>query len=109
MQAHARPGTGARGVIALAEQAADEWFRRRPDCAPRQETMSRESKKKSLSYRVTTPEERIRREVEIEQRSARILALKAQGLNYATIAIRLGLSASTVSRLAREYVQSARN
>ncbi len=69
--------------------------------------MSKESKKRSLSYRVTTPEERARREAEIERRSARIMALKARGLNYATIAIRLGLSASTVSRLAREYVERA--
>jgi transposase len=69
--------------------------------------MSKESKKRSLSYRVTTPEERTRREAEIERRSAHIMALKARGLNYATIAIRLGLSASTVSRLAREYVERA--
>ena len=69
--------------------------------------MSKESKKRSLSYRVTTPEERARREAEIERRSAHIMALKARGLNYATIAIRLGLSASTVSRLAREYVEQA--
>ncbi|EIM29842.1 helix-turn-helix domain-containing protein [Microvirga lotononidis] len=71
--------------------------------------MSRESKKRSLSYRVTTPEERARREAEIERRSSHIMALKARGLNYATIAVRLGLSASTVSRLAREYAQRAQN
>ncbi|SCY57722.1 helix-turn-helix domain-containing protein [Microvirga guangxiensis] len=71
--------------------------------------MSKESKKRSLSYRVTTPDERTRREAEIERRSERIMALKAHGLNYATIAIRLGLSASTVSRLAREYVQRAQS
>ena len=71
--------------------------------------MSKESKKSSLSYRVTTPEERTRHEAVISRRSEHIMALKARGLNYATIAIRLGLSASTVSRLAREYAQRAPN
>ncbi len=69
--------------------------------------MSRESKKKSLSYRVTTPEERARRQEEIARRTELIVTLKAQGLNYATIGIRLGLSPSTVSRIAREYTQPA--
>ncbi len=65
--------------------------------------MSKESKKRSLSYRVTTPEERIKRQAENEERSERIIALRAQGLNYVTIALRMGLSTSTVSRIAREY------
>jgi len=65
--------------------------------------MSKESKKRSLSYRVTTPEERIKRQAENEKRSERIIALRAQGLNYVTIALRMGLSTSTVSRIAREY------
>lgn len=69
--------------------------------------MSRESKKRSLSYRVTTPEERTRRREEVARRTERIITLKAQGLNYATIGIRLGLSPSTVSRIAREYTQQA--
>jgi DNA-binding NarL/FixJ family response regulator len=69
--------------------------------------MSKESKKRSLSYRVTTPEERAKRQAENEKRSERIMALEAQGLNYATIAVRLGLSASTVSRLAREHSRPA--
>ena len=58
-----------------------------------------------MSYRVTTPEERARRQAELEWRSERIMALKAQGLNYVTIGNRLGLSSSTVSRIAREYAQ----
>ena len=33
------------------------------------------------------------------------MMLKAQGLNYAIIAYRLGLSASQVSKIAREYSQ----
>jgi hypothetical protein len=37
------------------------------------------------------------------------MALKAQGLNYTTIGIRLGLSSSTVSRVAREYSQHAQD
>ncbi|QRM35963.1 helix-turn-helix domain-containing protein [Microvirga sp. VF16] len=69
--------------------------------------MSKESKKRSLSYRVTTPEERARRRDETGKRTERIMTLKAQGLNYATIGIRLGLSPSTVSRIAREYTQQA--
>lgn len=69
--------------------------------------MSRESKMKSLSYRVTTHEERARRRDEIKKRTERIMALKAQGLNYATIGIRMGLSPSTVSRIAREHAQRA--
>jgi DNA invertase Pin-like site-specific DNA recombinase len=67
--------------------------------------MSKEAKKRSLSYRVTTPEERARRQAENEKRSERIKTLKAQGLNYSTIAIRLSLSSSTVSRIAREHGQ----
>jgi DNA-directed RNA polymerase specialized sigma subunit len=71
--------------------------------------MSKESKKRSLSYRVTTPEERAKRQAGIEKRSERILALRAQGPNYATIGIRLGLSSSTVSRIARECIQQMRD
>jgi DNA-binding NarL/FixJ family response regulator len=69
--------------------------------------MSRESKKRSLSYRVRTAEERARHEAEIMKRTERIMMLKAQGLNYATIGIRLGLSPSTVSRIARECTRQA--
>jgi transcriptional regulator with XRE-family HTH domain len=32
------------------------------------------------------------------------MMLKAQGLNYATIACRLGLSPSQVSKIARDYI-----
>lgn len=71
--------------------------------------MSEVSRKSILSYRVTTPEERAKRKAEIEIRSERIIALRAQGLSYATIAIRLGLSAGSVSRIAREYSQQARD
>jgi DNA-binding NarL/FixJ family response regulator len=71
--------------------------------------MSKKSKKRSLSYRVTTPEERARRQAENERRSERIMTLKAQGLNHSTIAIRLGLSSSTVSRIAREHGQQVRD
>ena len=67
--------------------------------------MSKESKKRSLSYRVSTPEERARRQSEIEKRSERIMALKAQGLNFSTIAVRMGLSSSSVSRIAREHAR----
>jgi DNA-binding NarL/FixJ family response regulator len=69
--------------------------------------MSSESKKKSLSYRVSTPEERAKRQAENARRSERIMALKAQGLNYATIGIRMGLSPSTVSKIARTQNQQA--
>ena len=106
---HEHPGKAAPAVISRLQSerppngvAAARW------CVHRQDIMSRESKKRSLSYRVTTSEERAQRETEIERRSAHIVALKARGLNYATIAIRLGLSASTVSRLAREYTQRTR-
>jgi hypothetical protein len=54
--------------------------------------MSKESKKKSLSYRVSTPEERAKRRAEINKRCEYIMMLKAQGLNYATIAFRLVMS-----------------
>ncbi|MBM6581719.1 hypothetical protein ILT44_16090 [Microvirga sp. BT689] len=67
--------------------------------------MSKESKKKSLSYRVSTPEERARRQAEVNKRCEYIMQLKAQGLNYATIACRLGLSSSQVSKIARDYGQ----
>jgi DNA-binding CsgD family transcriptional regulator len=67
--------------------------------------MSKESKKKSLSYRVSTPEERAKRQAEVNKRCEYIMLLKAQGLNYATIACRLGLSPSQVSKIAREYSQ----
>jgi DNA-binding NarL/FixJ family response regulator len=67
--------------------------------------MSKESKKRSLSYRVTTPEERARRQSEIEKRAERIMVLKAQGLNFSTIAVRMGLSSSSVSRIAREHAR----
>ena len=67
--------------------------------------MSKESKKRSLSYRVSTPEERARRQSEIEKRSERIMVLKAQGLNFSTIAVRMGLSSSSVSRIAREHAR----
>lgn len=69
--------------------------------------MSKELKTKSSNYRVTTHEERARRRDENRKRKERIMALKAQGLNYATIGIRLGLSPSTVSRIAREFAQQA--
>ena len=69
--------------------------------------MSKESKKRSLSYRVRSPEERARHEADLMKRTERIMMLKAQGLNYATIGIRLGLSPSTVSRIAREGIQQA--
>ncbi len=62
-------------------------------------------KTNSLSYLVTTHEERAKRRDEVRKRTERIMALKAQGLNYATIGIRMGLSPSTVSRIAREYAQ----
>jgi len=45
------------------------------------------------------------RQTELERRSERIVVLKAQGLSCATIGIRLGLSASTVRRIAREHSQ----
>ncbi|MBM1173529.1 helix-turn-helix domain-containing protein [Microvirga arabica] len=67
--------------------------------------MNKESKKKSLSYRVSTPEERAKRQAEVNKRCEYIMLLKAQGLNYATIACRLGLSPSQVSKIARDYVQ----
>ena len=67
--------------------------------------MSKESKKRSLSYRVSTPEERARRQSEIEKRSERIMSLKARGLNFSTIAVRMGLSSSSVSRIAREHAR----
>jgi len=67
--------------------------------------MKKESKRRSLSYRVSTPEERARRRAETDKRLERIVALKAQGLSFATIGIRLGLSSSTVSRIARERRQ----
>ena len=67
--------------------------------------MSKESKKKSLSYRVSTPEERAERQTAVNKRCEYIMMLKAQGLNYAIIAYRLGLSASQVSKIAREYSQ----
>ena len=67
--------------------------------------MSKESKKRSLSYRVSTPEERARRQSEIEKRSERIMSLKAQGLSFSTIAVRMGLSSSSVSRIAREHAR----
>jgi DNA-binding CsgD family transcriptional regulator len=67
--------------------------------------MSKESKKKSLSYRVSTPEERDKRHAEVNKRCEYLMVLKAQGLNYATIACRLGLSPSQVSKIAREYSQ----
>ena len=67
--------------------------------------MSKESKKKSLSYRVSTPEERAERQTAVNERCEYIMMLKAQGLNYAIIAYRLGLSASQVSKIAREYSQ----
>jgi DNA-binding CsgD family transcriptional regulator len=54
--------------------------------------MSKESKKKSLSYRVSTPEERAKRRAEINKRCEYIMMLKAQGLIYATIACRLVMS-----------------
>ena len=54
--------------------------------------MSKESKKKSLSYRVSTPEERAKRRAEINKRCEYIMMLKAQGLSYATIACRLVMS-----------------
>jgi DNA-binding CsgD family transcriptional regulator len=66
--------------------------------------MSKESKKKSLSYRVSTPEERAKRQAEVNKRCEYIMMLKAQGLNYATIACRLGLSLSQVSKIARDYI-----
>lgn len=69
--------------------------------------MSRELKTMSSNYRVTTHEERARRRDENRKRNERIMALKAQGLNYATIGIRLGLSPSTVSRIAREFAEQA--
>jgi DNA-binding NarL/FixJ family response regulator len=67
--------------------------------------MSKESKKRSLSYRVTTPEERAKRQTENEKRSAGIMALKAQGLSFSVIAVRMGLSSSSVSRIAREHAR----
>jgi hypothetical protein len=54
--------------------------------------MSKKSKKKSLSYRVSTPEERAKRRAEITKRCEYIMMPKAQGLNYATIACRLVMS-----------------
>lgn len=69
--------------------------------------MSKESKNRSLSYRVRTAEERARHEAELMKRNERIMMLKAQGLDYVTIGIRLGLSASTVSRIARERIRQA--
>jgi hypothetical protein len=54
--------------------------------------MSKEPKKKSLSYRVSTPEERAKRRAEINKRCECIMMPKAQGLNYATIACRLVMS-----------------
>ena len=69
------------------------------------ESKKRSSKKRSLSYRVSTPEERARRQSEIEKRSERIMSLKAQGLNFSTIAVRMGLSSSSVSRIAREHAR----
>jgi hypothetical protein len=54
--------------------------------------MSKESKMKSLSYRVSTPEERAKRRAEINKRCEYIMMLKVQGLNYATIACRLVMS-----------------
>jgi DNA-binding CsgD family transcriptional regulator len=66
--------------------------------------MSKESKKKSLSYRVSTPEERAKRQAEVHKRCEYIMMLKAQGLNYATIACPLGLSPSQVSKIARDYI-----
>ena len=67
--------------------------------------MSKESKKRSLSYRVTTPEERAKRQTENEKRSAGIMALKAQGLSFSVIAVRMGLSSSSVSRIGREHAR----
>ena len=67
--------------------------------------MSKESKKRSLSYRVTTPEERAKRQTENEKRSAGIMALKAQGLSFSAIAVRMGLSSSSVSRIGREHAR----
>ena len=67
--------------------------------------MSKESKKRSLSYRVTTPEERAKRQTENEKRSAGIMALKAQSLSFSVIAVRMGLSSSSVSRIAREHAR----
>ena len=67
--------------------------------------MSKESKKRSLSYRVTTPEERAQRQAENEKRSERIMVLKAQGLSFSAIAVRMGLSSSSVSRIAREHAR----
>ncbi|WP_414470780.1 hypothetical protein [Microvirga sp. M2] len=55
-----------------------------------------------MSYRVSTPDERAKRQAETAKRSERIAALKAQGLSNVTIGIRLGLSSSTVGRIARE-------
>ena len=69
------------------------------------ESKKRSSKKRSLSYRVSTPEERARRQSEIEKRSERIMSLKAQGLNFSTIAVRMGLSSSSASRIAREHAR----
>jgi hypothetical protein len=54
--------------------------------------MSKEPKKKSLSHRVSTPEERAKRRAEINKRCEYIMMLKAQGLNHATIACRLVMS-----------------
>jgi hypothetical protein len=54
--------------------------------------MSKKSKMKSLSYRVSTPEERAKRRAEITKRCEYIMMPKAQGLNYATIACRLVMS-----------------
>ena len=56
-----------------------------------------------MSYRVSTPRERAKRQAENEKRSERIMALKAQGLSFSIIAVRMGLSSSSVSRIAREH------
>ena len=52
--------------------------------------MSKESKTKSLSYRVSTPEERAERQTAVNERCEYIMMLKAQGLNYAIDCLPIG-------------------
>ncbi|MXQ10238.1 hypothetical protein [Microvirga makkahensis] len=73
------------------------------------ETMCNEqgTEEQILDLSIKWLEERIKQSAEHEKRSELVTALRAQGIIYSTIGIRLGMSSSTVSGIAREHSRQA--